>query len=88
MGGYKGENMKLLQRQMMLNHLLEHKEITGLEALQKYGILCYTKRISELRNQGYQIKTEWVTKRSKFGNKRFAKYILIKLPKKSKKKAL
>ena len=78
--------MKLLQRQMLVNHLLEHKEITGLEALQKYGILSYTKRISELRNKGYKIKTEWVTKKSKFGNKRFAKYILIKAPKKAVKK--
>lgn len=76
----------MTQQQMIANHLVKYKSITGLEALQKYGILSYTKRISLLREQGFVIKTEWVTNRSKFGNKRFAKYILIKAPKKSLKK--
>lgn len=73
------------QTELMLEYLKKNKTITGIEALKKLGIICYTKCISRLRAQGVLIKTNFETKRSKFGVKRFARYVLVKLPKKAKK---
>ncbi|MBO7735938.1 MAG: hypothetical protein J6S67_25435 [Methanobrevibacter sp.] len=74
-----------VQEIALLNYLMEHKEITGLEALTKLGIMSYTKRISCLRERGVVIKSEWQTRRSRFGLKRFVKYVLLKVPTRLKK---
>jgi hypothetical protein len=67
------------QRTLMLQYLMENHEITGLDALKKLGIMCYTKVISDLRANGVLIESEWVTHKSRFGLKRFVKYKLLKV---------
>ena len=68
------------QDRMLLNYLIENKSITGLEALKNLGIISYTKRISNLRSQGVLIESQWVTRKSKFGLKKFVRYVLLKVP--------
>ena len=73
------------QNMLLLDYLIKHKKITGMEALHKLGVFSYTKRISELRAMGCLICTTWETKKSRFGKKRFAVYELCGVPKKIKK---
>ena len=70
---------------LMLQYLVDHKSITGIESLTKLGIICYTKVISELRANGVLIESEYVTHKSRFGRKRFVRYNLLKVPTKVKK---
>ncbi len=70
-----------MQKYELLRYLQEHGSITGLEALTQLGIMSYTKKISQLRAAGIIIRNEWQTKRSRFGVKRFVRYVLIKAPK-------
>lgn len=65
---------------MLLQYLMRHKTITGLEALTKLGIMSYTKRISQLRAMGVGIHGEWHTRRSRFGLKKFKRYTLVSVP--------
>ena len=53
-------------------HLTEGKSITPLEALNKYGCFRLAARISDLRNEGLDIKTELIQK----GKMKYAKYVL------------
>lgn len=43
------------QKQKILNHLLEGKTLTPLEALQKFGCFRLGARIFDLRAEGYMI---------------------------------
>lgn len=54
-------------------HILAGKAITPLQALEKFGIFRLSARILDLRQEGYDIATEIVTK----NGKRFAKYQLV-----------
>ena len=47
------------QSQRILNHLLDVGSISGVEAQAMYKARSLTKRISELRAQGWDIKAEW-----------------------------
>jgi len=58
------------QTQAIKQHLESGKAITPLEALQSYGCLRLAARISDLRDQGMNIRTEIV----ELNDKRFAKY--------------
>lgn len=73
------------QRTLMLQYLIKNHEITGLESLTKLGIMSYTKIISDLRANGVLIESEWVSRKSRFGLKRFVKYKLLKVSAKAKK---
>lgn len=77
--------MRKKQCKLMLDYLIKHKSITGLESLTKLGIMSYTKVISLLRESGVLIESEWVTHKSRFGLKRFVRYNLLKVPTKAKK---
>lgn len=48
----------MTQNQMLLGHLKRTGSITMREALLDHGIQCLTKRIQELRDAGWQIKSE------------------------------
>ena len=60
------------QEEMVLNYLREHKSITGLEALRKFGIMRLAARIHYLKKYGYNVKTELVSN----GKKKWAEYSL------------
>lgn len=57
--------MKNTQNEMIIKHLSTDK-LRSVEALNKYGIYRLAARISELRKQGYGIKTEMVTIKNRF----------------------
>jgi len=60
------------QTQAIKQHLERGQAITPLEALQQYGCLRLAARISDLRDQGMNIRTDIV----ELNDKRFAKYTL------------
>lgn len=60
---------------MILNHLQSEHSITPIEAFHEYGTLSLQWHIWALREDGYQIQTEWVTTVS---GKRYAKYVLLR----------
>lgn len=47
------------QNDRILSHL-KRRTLTHMQAVQLYGILCPTKRISELRQAGYDIETTMI----------------------------
>ena len=61
------------QKEAILRHLQSGKTITPLEALNLYRCYRLSARIRELRDEGYEIKSENV----KQGKKTFASYKLI-----------
>ena len=65
---------KRTQNSRILQHLLEHRSITPIQALEKFGCFRLGARIFELRKEGFHIDTKHVDNGK--GNK-FAKYTLI-----------
>ena len=61
------------QRQRVLAHLMSGKSITPIEALDLYGSFRLSSIIFDLREQGYDIRTEMVTIRK---GTRVARYSL------------
>jgi len=58
----------MTQNDKILRHLKTHKRgITQLDAIQKYGCLRLSARISELRDMGYVIKSEIVAVKNRDG---------------------
>jgi len=53
------------QNKTILAHLTTHGQIDAITAIRKYLILRVAARINELRNMGYNIKTEMVMKNKK-----------------------
>lgn len=64
---------KISQREAVLNWLVRYGELTTREAVIELDIMCLPKRISELRNDGYIISTEYRTSRN---GKRYGVYTL------------
>jgi len=62
------------QKQAILNHLLDGKTISQLEAAELFGCWRLGARCYDLRQDGYQIETEMVT--NKFTGKRYARYFM------------
>jgi hypothetical protein len=57
----------------ILLHLIEHGNITTIEAFSKYKITRAAEYIRQLRSEGKQIISKWVTGRS---GKRYVEYSL------------
>lgn len=53
------------QNKTILAHLTTHGRIDAITAIKKYLILRLAARINQLRNMGYDIKTERVMKNKK-----------------------
>jgi hypothetical protein len=64
----------MTQTQRILIYLKSGKEITAIDALNKFGCFRLAARIADLRNQGHTIWTNYITK----DNKTFAAYKLSK----------
>lgn len=56
----------------ILDHLKRHDTITPYQALRAHGCMRLAARIQELRRDGHQIETEYVSR----GGKRWARYRL------------
>lgn len=64
------------QNKMILKYLQTHRRgITGIDALQKFGCYRLSARISDLRELGYDIRTDM--ENNKLNNGRHARYFLM-----------
>ena len=64
------------QKKVILDYLLTGCRLTGLEALKLCGSIKASNRISELNAEGFGIKSEMITIKTKFGEKRVAQYYI------------
>ena len=62
------------QNALIINHMLRTGSITQREAMIDYSIQSLTKRISELRQRGYKIKSE--QKMHPTTGQRYVRYVL------------
>ena len=58
---------KMTQAQRVLDYLDENGSITQLEALKDLGVMRLASRVSDLRKQGYPIKSDVVAVKNRFG---------------------
>ena len=63
----------MTQYSKVLAHLVDVGSITGLEALDLYRVRSLPRRIADLRENGFQIKSEW--KKDRLGQ-RYVRYSL------------
>lgn len=71
---------RLTQKRLILEHLQRYGSIEPMTALREYGCYRLSGRISELRAEGVDIRTEYIMQRSKVTGffVKFAKYVLNK----------
>lgn len=73
----------MTQQTQVLNHL-KKEPLTPLVALRKYGTLRLAALVFNLRDEGYNIKTEMVNVGTKNKSKTVAQYSLLKSKKNGK----
>lgn len=59
---------KTIQKQRILEYMDKHGGITSLDAQYELGVARLASRICDLRKAGYDIVTEWITVRDRYGN--------------------
>ena len=70
------ENIKS-QNTDVLNHLKKYKEISPMEAFEKFSITRLAAVIHELRNSGYNIKTVMIETKTRYNRTcKYALYVL------------
>lgn len=71
--------MKVIQKKRILEYLENHKGITAKEAQDILGIARLASRISDLKDDGYTISTEWEEGENRFHEPtRYKRYYLCK----------
>ena len=67
----------MTQKEMVLDYLRTHGSITTLESMKKLLILDLQSNIRYLRNEGYNITDEYITRKNIYGKKSsFKRYYL------------
>lgn len=67
--------MRESQNAWVLQQLKSGNSLSSYQAVQNYGIQDLPKRISELRRSGYQIESERVNTKNRFGgNTHYSRY--------------
>ena len=67
----------MTQKQMILKYMSENGSITTLESMQRLYILDLQSHIRTLRNEGYNITDEYITKQNIYGRRsRYKRYYL------------
>lgn len=70
--------MKITQRDRVINYIREFGSIPSWEAYKDLGITQLATRIKELKEQGYEFKTEWESSTNRFGEKTdYKRYYLV-----------
>ena len=59
--------MKTTRCERILRHLKDFGSISSLEAINEYGIMRLASRISDLKKKGYEISSETVTGKNRYG---------------------
>ena len=71
----------LTQKDRIIRHLNDKGSITALEAMKEYGIMRLTSRICELKDEGYNIRSEFVSAKNRYNEPvSFSKYSLVEYP--------
>ena len=71
----------LTQKDRIIRHLNDKGSITALEAMKEYGIMRLTSRICELKDEGYNIRSEFVSAKNRYNEPvSFSKYSLLEYP--------
>lgn len=69
--------MKVSQKDRIINYIRQFGSITSWEAYQDLGVMQLGARIDQLQKDGYVFKTEWETKKNRYGeNVSFKRYYL------------
>lgn len=58
--------MKINQRQRIINYIREFGSITSKDAYNDLGITQLATRIKELKELGYEFRTEWESSKNRF----------------------
>lgn len=61
--------MKTTQKQRIINYIREFGSISSWEAYSDLGITQLGARIDQLKKEGYEFKSEWVSNTNRFGEK-------------------
>lgn len=62
----------------VLKYMQTHKGITSTQAIEKFGATRLSDIIFRLRKEGYEIETESITKKNRYGHTTtFARYTLV-----------
>jgi hypothetical protein len=69
----------MTQNKMILNHLQQYGKINPLTALKDYGCFRLSARILDLRKEGWDIKTNYITEKGITNNKAKKTYALYTL---------
>lgn len=70
--------MKITQTEQVIKHLRLYGKITSWDAFREYGITRLSARIYNLRESGFNIKSEKKTTTTRLGNKTtYAEYTLV-----------
>lgn len=74
------EVIRITQKTLIMEHLKRFGSIEPLTALREYGCYRLSARISELRKEGVNIRTEYLERRGKITGfiSNFANYVLNK----------
>ena len=68
----------LTQKDRIIRHLNDKGSITALEAMKEYGIMRLTSRICELKDEGYNIRSEFGSSKNRYNEPvSFSKYSLV-----------
>lgn len=79
--------IKFSQRDDIMRHLMTEGSITAWEAIKEYGSTRLSAIIYELRKKGWNIESEMVTSKNRYGNTvQFARYHFKSKPKENKPK--
>lgn len=79
MNGTLTNETTMTQREMILHYMEENGSITQAEAVSEFGCYRLGARIWDLRAAGYNIKSDTVTKKNRYGKTIcFARYALVK----------
>lgn len=66
------------QKSEVLKYMQTHTGITSIQAIEKFGATRLSDIIFRLRKEGYDIETEQITKKNRYGHVvTFAKYSLV-----------
>ena len=66
------------QKSEVLRYMQTHKGITSLQAIEKFGATRLSDIIFRLRKEGYEIGTESITKKNRYGHvTTFSRYYLV-----------
>lgn len=55
------------QKEKIIEHIKKYGSITSYEAYMDLGITQLGARLDQLKKDGYEFKTEWITKKNKDG---------------------